>query len=289
MTDSKPLEPLVSVIMTAFNRELYIAEAIESVLNSEYKNFELLIFDDSSSDATVDIVKKYLGDSRLQLHINPVNLGDYPNRNFAASHARGKYMMFCDSDDQIFDDTLGYCITAMENSGNAKLAMYYAGVADKPFILSSLEAIRKHFFETPVLTMGPGGTIIDRTFFNSIGGYPEKYGPANDMYFNLKASSETSILFLPKLFLHYRQHDGQQKNNLYAYKHYNYRYQADALQEIDMGLNEKEISYLKKKNDRRFVTNLFNELIKRKSIYPVKDLWTKAGFNIQHLVSGILH
>ena len=51
--------PLVSVLMTAYNREKYIAEAIESVLASTYKNFELIIVDDCSKDKTVEIARRY--------------------------------------------------------------------------------------------------------------------------------------------------------------------------------------------------------------------------------------
>ena len=73
---------LVSVLMTSFNREKYIAEAIESVLASTYKDFELIIVDDCSKDNTVGIAKKYEElDSRVKVYINEVNLGDYPNRN----------------------------------------------------------------------------------------------------------------------------------------------------------------------------------------------------------------
>lgn len=282
-------QPLVSVIMTAFNREQFIAEAIESVLASGYKNLELLVFDDRSADNTVRVVRRYLHDERVQLYINEKNLGDYPNRNFAVRHAKGKYIMFCDSDDHFFKDTLGYCADAMEANPDAKLGMYYAGSSGPPFLLSSEAALQQHFFSSPFLVMGPGGTIIERAFFNEIGGYPEKYGPANDMYFNLKAASKTSLLLLPTLFLHYREHEGQEKNNLYAYVHYNYRYMADALKELDMGLSVKQYDYLRKKNNRRFVVNLLDQVKEKKSIAVVKDLWRKAGFDMKGFVSGIFH
>src|SRR5690242_8323562 len=225
--------PLVSILMTAYNREQFIAEAIESVLASSYQNFELIIADDGSSDNTVAIAKKYLAaDHRIQLHINERNLGDYPNRNRAASLSKGKYIMFCDSDDCFFENTIEYCVGAMRENAHAKFGMYYAGKAEHPFLLHSSKALMKHFFHQPFLTIGPGGTIINKSFFDNIRGYPEKYGPANDMYFNLKACSQTDILLLPKLFLNYRIHSGQEKNNLYGYIHYNYRYLDDALKEL---------------------------------------------------------
>lgn len=54
-----PETPMVSVLMTAYNREKYISEAIESVLESSYNDFELVIVDDCSSDKTVEIAKQF--------------------------------------------------------------------------------------------------------------------------------------------------------------------------------------------------------------------------------------
>lgn len=282
--------PLVSVLMTAYNREQFISEAIESVLASSYLNFELIIVDDGSMDNTVAIAKKYLAeDSRMQLHINEKNLGDYPNRNRAASLSKGKYIMFCDSDDSFFEDTIEYCVSAMEENLNAKMGMYYAGEVDHPFLLNSSKAIMKHFFNQPFLTIGPGGTILNKKFFDNINGYPVKYGPANDMYFNLKVCSKGDVLLLPKLFLNYRIHSGQEKNNLYGYIHYNYRYLNDALNELDLGLDNNQLTYLRNKNSRRFVSNLFNHFKENKNISSIKDLWIKADFNLQSLFTGIFH
>jgi glycosyltransferase involved in cell wall biosynthesis len=276
--------------MTAYNREKYIAEAIESILSSDYREFELLIVDDASNDNTVAIAKSYgLKDNRIKIFVNKYNLGDYPNRNKAASLASGKYIMFCDSDDFFYRDTIQYCIDEMEKNITAGLGMYYALPADEPFVVSSSAAIEKHFFEQPFLVMGPGGTIIKRDFFYSVGGYPEKYGPANDMYFNLKAAIKTDILLLPKLFLHYRIHDGQEKNNLYAYIHNNYRYMEDAINELNFPLTIRQLNFLRKKNNRRFVVNIIRHLKKGKNVTSAKELWNKAGFSLGKFMAGVFH
>lgn len=276
--------------MTSFNRESFIAEAIESVLASDYENFELIIVDDGSMDSTVEIVKKYEAvDGRISFYKNDVNLGDYPNRNKAASYAKGKYIMYCDSDDMFFKDTISYCVNTMENNTNVKFGMYYEEQNTEPFVLFSKQTLHDHFFVKPFLVMGPGGTIINRAYFNDLGGYPVKYGPANDMYFNLKAASRTDLLLLPKLFLHYRRHEGQQQNNLYNYIHFNYRYLDDALQELDLGFTSKEIVYLKNKNKRRFVVNLYNQFKKSKSLGSLQYLWQSADFNVKSFVQGVFH
>ena len=106
--------PLVSVLMTAYNRKKYIAEAIESVLASTFQDFELIIVDDCSRDHTVEIVRLYTSDPRLQVHVNEKNLGDYPNRNRAASLAKGQYLKYVDSDDYIYPRGLQIMVEMFE-------------------------------------------------------------------------------------------------------------------------------------------------------------------------------
>ena len=63
--------------MTAYNREEYIAEAIESVLAQTFKDFELIIVDDRSKDSTIEVTKRYTSDPRVHLHLNDKNLGSF--------------------------------------------------------------------------------------------------------------------------------------------------------------------------------------------------------------------
>jgi glycosyltransferase involved in cell wall biosynthesis len=90
--------PLISVLMPAYNSELYIAEAIESILNQTYQNFELLIYDDGSSDNTRKIIDQYQ-DSRIIKYYSNHNAGVVVARNSLIDSARGKYIALMDSDD----------------------------------------------------------------------------------------------------------------------------------------------------------------------------------------------
>jgi len=84
----------VSVCMPVYNAEKTISYAIESILNSTYKNIEIIIFDNNSTDKTVDIIKKYmLYHSRgniIKLKINNKNLGPVNNLNLCISNAAGE-------------------------------------------------------------------------------------------------------------------------------------------------------------------------------------------------------
>ena len=146
-------QPLVSVLMTAYNREQYIGEAIQSVLDSTYTNFELIIVDDCSNDATVSIAKGYESkDKRIKVYVNEKNLGQFPNRNCAASYARGKYLKYLDSDDTIMNFGLGYCVEQMEKFPEAGMGMYFNCEFEniESQCWQSEKIIRKHFFEKPI-------------------------------------------------------------------------------------------------------------------------------------------
>ena len=90
--------PLVSVVTITYNSERFIKNAIDSILHSSYKNFELIIGDDCSTDGTWSIVAEY-SDPRICKYRNSSNIGEYKNRNKAIQLAKGDYLVFIDGDD----------------------------------------------------------------------------------------------------------------------------------------------------------------------------------------------
>lgn len=93
-------EPLISVVMPAYNAEKYIEKSIQSVLNQTYKNIELIIVNDCSKDKTEDIIEKYCKqDARVRKYTNQINSGVSFSRNFGVEQANGEWIAFLDSDD----------------------------------------------------------------------------------------------------------------------------------------------------------------------------------------------
>jgi glycosyltransferase involved in cell wall biosynthesis len=282
--------PLVSVLMTAYNRENYIVEAIESVLSSTYTNFELIVVDDGSTDNTVNIARGYAHkDDRIKVYVNTKNLGDYANRNNAAKKAKGEYLMYVDSDDRIFPDGIANCVGTMLRFPGSSFGMFWRAETGAPFVMSPEDAIRRHFFDSPFLLIGPGGTILQRSFFERLGGYPEKYGPANDMYFNLKAACALPVVLLPFEFMYYRRHEGQQINNSYGYMVNGYQYMRDALVELPLPLTAAEIEWIGKKNKRRFVTNITSYFFRSFDLPKTRRAVAQTGFRLQDLLQGVFH
>lgn len=91
-------QPLVSVVIPAYNAEKYIGEAIESILNQTFKDFELIIYDDGCKDNTVSIIKRYKDDRIILLRGN-INRGVMYGLNQGLEVAKGKYIAMLDSDD----------------------------------------------------------------------------------------------------------------------------------------------------------------------------------------------
>ena len=97
-------QPLVSIIVPAYNVERYIEECIDSLLNQSYKNIEIIVLDDASTDATRYLLKQYKG--RIQIIENDTNQGQGARRNQGIKLAKGDYIYFVDSDDWIESKTI---------------------------------------------------------------------------------------------------------------------------------------------------------------------------------------
>ena len=92
--------PLISLIMSVYNGEDYLAEAIDSVLNQTFTEWELIVINDCSTDSTAEILNSYAEkDSRVKVHTNEVNLRLPSSLNKALSLAQGKYIARMDADD----------------------------------------------------------------------------------------------------------------------------------------------------------------------------------------------
>jgi len=213
--------PVVSVLMTAFNREKYIAEAIESVLASSYKNFELIIVDDCSKDSTVAIARHYESkDARVKVYVNERNLGDYPNRNRAASYAKGKYLKYVDSDDFLYPHGLDIMVSRMDAHPTALVGLAKRSLKNMPFpiLVSSRESYRLNFIERlSIFGNAPTSAIINRDFFMLSGCFSglNQYG---DYEFWLKAAASGSILLFEGDVTWDRDHSDSEKYKDDIYK-----------------------------------------------------------------------
>ena len=115
--------PKISLIMSVYNGEDYLAEAIESVLSQSFRDFELIIINDCSKDSTGDILEKYAQqDERVKVHTNEVNLRLPSSLNKAMEFAQGKYIARMDADDICLPDRLERQYDFMEKNPHIALS-----------------------------------------------------------------------------------------------------------------------------------------------------------------------
>lgn len=204
--------PLVSILVTSYNRSQYIEQSIDSILASSYKKIELIVVDDCSTDNTVELVKKYIqNDDRIKLFVNEKNLGDYKNRNIAASYATGKYIKYVDSDDIIMPWCIDIMVSSMEKYPKAEFGISLNFIENKiyPYLITSKEAYRAYFYTNKVLSVGPTSVIIRRSSFNELGGFSgENYFGDIQLWYLL--SRRSSVVQIPPGLVYWRQHEGQQ-------------------------------------------------------------------------------
>ena len=205
-------KPLVSVLMTAYNRERYVAAAIESVLAQWWTDFELIIVDDGSSDRTLEIAHGYARrDPRIRVCANERNLGDYANRNHAASLARGEFMKFHDSDDVMYPHCLTVMASALEAEERAGFALTRSRAwpgGRVPMLLTPKQAYQREFLGHGLFMCGPSGAMFRTGVFRELGGFQD-FGPPSDTVFWMRACARYPVLLLQADLFYYREHPGQ--------------------------------------------------------------------------------
>ena len=111
------MRPMVSIIVPIYNAEQYLRRCVDSILNQEYTDFELLLVNDGSTDASGDICEEYGDRDPRVIVIQKENTGVSDSRNRAIDRARGKYLQFLDSDDWITPDATRLFVRAAEEYG----------------------------------------------------------------------------------------------------------------------------------------------------------------------------
>jgi glycosyltransferase involved in cell wall biosynthesis len=99
-------EPYFSVIIPAYNAERHIKKSVKSILTNDYLDFEIIIVDDGSSDNTKSVCKSLVDEDERIVYIYQENSGPNVARNNAIKHAKGKYILFLDADDELTKNSM---------------------------------------------------------------------------------------------------------------------------------------------------------------------------------------
>lgn len=176
------MTPLVSVIIPAYNAVETIIPCVKSVLNQAYKNLEIIVVDDGSTDATRTILEEY----KKELYINNLqivhqkNAGPSAARNLGIKLAKGDYIAFLDSDDQWIDTKIEKQINCIEET-NAILIGCRCQIGDnkkgistkKPICISFRQLLYHNCFSTPSIICK--SDVLRQIEFNNSQKYSEDY------------------------------------------------------------------------------------------------------------------
>ena len=205
--------------MAAYNAELFIKEAISSVLLQSFEDFELLIVNDGSTDQTVAAVQSF-EDPRIRLIHNASNQGLVVTRNRALDEARGEFIAVLDSDDIAVPERLQVQYDFMRQHPEVALCSGHAALIDEQgtatgqkFIVPTDGVNMEVFFGNPFINPA---AMFRTDILRELGGYRD-FAPAEDFDFFLRVSEKYPVANVDHFLVHYRLH-GQNTSAIKASK-----------------------------------------------------------------------
>ncbi len=183
--------PKVTVLMSVYNGEKYLREAINSILNQTFKDFEFLIINDGSTDRTAEILQSYQ-DSRIKITNNEKNIGLTKSLNKGLKMAKSEYIARMDADDRSFPKRLGEEVELLDTNPKVGLVGTCYEITDeddKSFGIAKCpitdKEIRRRLLEGNAF--GHGSVMFRRECIDNIGSYrPEfRYGQDFDLFLRI--------------------------------------------------------------------------------------------------------
>ncbi|MDY1544595.1 glycosyltransferase family 2 protein [Lactiplantibacillus pentosus] len=207
--------PLVSVIMPAYNSAKYVCDAIESVLNQTYENFEFIIVDDCSTDETFSCIEQYTNDHRVNAVRLSSNHGVAYARNSAIKIAEGKFVAFIDADDIWMPEKLDRQISYMKAKNADFTYSNYEmidefGHAVRRVNLTQYQATYQNLLKTnfiPTLTVIVNKTLLVDKAFKQI--KHEDYA----LWLAIFRDNDLQVCLVPEVLAEYRLHRASLSSN----------------------------------------------------------------------------
>lgn len=222
--------PVVSVVIIFLNAEKFLREAVESVLSQTYREWELILVDDGSTDDSSRLAREYAGrpDGRIRYveHDGHRNLGMSASRNRGARESRGTHLAFLDADDTWLPHKLEEQMRLAQ--ANPTAAMIYGpglwwvswtggasererdSVQNLGFDAERLvpaPRLQELFLRTEGVTPSPSGILVQKKAFDEIGGFEEAFrGMYEDQAFYAKVTLRYPIYVSRECWYRYRQH-----------------------------------------------------------------------------------
>jgi glycosyltransferase involved in cell wall biosynthesis len=204
---------LVSVIIPAYNRSLFINQTVDCVLNQTCRQFELIAVDDGSSDGTYEKLQAYGDKIKLLTHIGHQNKGQSASINVGLSIATGDYIIVLDSDDFWDLNKLQVQVDYFKNNPdvglvytngygtNAEGEITYNYHSDEHTESNDANAVLLDCY----LAL-PVNSMVRKSVYDQVGGFNESYRAAHDHDMLIRMAEVTEFAYLPDFLFYYRRH-----------------------------------------------------------------------------------
>ena len=239
-------QPLFSVLMANYNNGKYLMEAIESVRQQTYANWEIVLVDDGSTDNSNIIYKELANDERIRIFYNEKNMGCAFTKHQCVLHAEGRYCGYLDPDDVLLPNALQVTVDALESHPKAALTMsrYYKYDAE----------LKTMLYASRTLKLQPGESYLEhheyqpevfagwrREAYLKSGGLDVSYkaGVDQDLYFRLEEQGE--ICIIDEFTYKYRSHESALTSDPLWCEYWNIIARHDAC--VRRGLPVMEFAY----------------------------------------------
>ena len=201
---------MVTVLMPVYNASEFLKEAIDSILEQTYEEFEFLIIDDGSTDSSLNIIESY-NDDRIKLISNTENLGIIKSLNKGIEMASGKYIVRMDADDISENNRLEIQINFMENNNDVAVAGSNGVIflSEKPMIKKATDFPKKYseikctlLFESPI--MHPSVIIRKNVLLENNYRYKDEHKATEDYGLWMEIAKDYKVVNISKTLLKHR-------------------------------------------------------------------------------------
>lgn len=232
------ISPEVSVIIPTYNSAQYVVEAVESVLAQTWRDFEILVVDDGSTDETEQVMRRYEPPVR---YIRQANGGVAVARNRGIRESRGRYIAFLDADDTWLPQKLEQQMNLINQQRDAGVCYSAFTLVDTD--LHPLGISRSQRQSSALEDLLIRGNIVGsictvlckRSLFDLVGGFDPALSQCADWDMYVRLAAQTKFLYLDEPLVTYRQHSTNMSHNAPLLEH-------DSIQVLTKGFAMAELS-----------------------------------------------
>ncbi|HWZ04337.1 MAG TPA: glycosyltransferase [Mucilaginibacter sp.] len=227
--------PLVSIALCTYNGDRFLKQQLDTIVNQTYKNIEIIVVDDCSTDKTFEIIQDYASRfPQFKVYQNYQNLGFAGNFEHAMTLCQGELIALCDQDDIWDIQKIELQVTAIKDN----VLIYH----DSEFIHEDGSSMNKKMSD--LMNLYKGNDPLPFLFFNCVSGHsilmkkvlleqalPLKKGYFHDWWLAYVATNAGEIDFIPRCLVQYRQHD-KSDTNILRHRRKDDKYKHSSVQKI---------------------------------------------------------